>query len=92
MIDVKTAVLSAQNYLTSMQELLAEPLKDLGLEEVELSEDKQTWLITLGYNRPLETTPNVLLPPGFTTHQRVYKLIKVNAETGDVEAMKIREP
>jgi hypothetical protein len=92
MIDVKTAVLSAQNYLTSMQELLAEPLKDLGLEEVELSEDKQTWLITLGYNRPLETTSNVLLPPGFTTHQRVYKLIKVNAETGDVEAMKIREP
>ncbi|MEH1959359.1 MAG: hypothetical protein V7L05_05605 [Nostoc sp.] len=46
MIDVKTAVNAAYEYIKSMQDMMGSSLGDLRLEEVELSEDKSFWLIT----------------------------------------------
>jgi hypothetical protein len=83
-IDVRSAVYTAQNYIQSIE--------DLRLEEVELSDDKQFWFVTLGYNRPVDKSQNLLaeLVPS-SKFERDYKIFKIDAETGDVKAMKIRE-
>lgn len=89
MIDVKAAVSSASSYLRSLQDVIGDSLENLMLEEVELSDDKRFWLITLGFDRPSRSS---FFPIGGSpTIQRTYKLFRVNAETGEVEAMKIRE-
>jgi len=96
MIDVKTAVSFAYGYLRDVQDMVGGNLEDLRLEEVELSDDKRSWLITLGYDLPVKnrsqleellTAPN--LPK--KTFKREYKLFRVNSETGEVESMKIRQ-
>lgn len=90
--DVRSAVSVAQNYFHSIQDLLGTPLEDLRLEEVELSEDKKFWLITLGFSRPMDKSQNPLGDlVAFPKHERDYKIFKVDVETGDVQSMKIRE-
>lgn len=93
MISVKDAFNSVYQYLQSIQELLGDQLEDLRLEEVELSEDRQSWLITLGYDIPVKNRLENVLGSAFSTpaFRREYKLFRVNSETGEVEAMKIRE-
>jgi hypothetical protein len=86
MIDVKTAVAAAHKYVESVQDFIS--VKNLGLEEVELSSDKESWLITLGYDRPIENFTSMVYGG---TSQRVYKIFKISAESGEVESMKIRE-
>lgn len=93
MVDVKSAVRAAHEYLQGMQELLDNPLDNLRLEEVELSEDERYWLITLGYDLkgsnklPLPS----LLPAQTQALLREYKLFRINSDSGKVEAMKIRK-
>ncbi|MGD1700219.1 hypothetical protein [Dapis sp. BLCC M229] len=94
-IDVRTAVSAARNYLISMKDLLG-GMQDIRLEEVELSENEQFWLITLGYNRRKDLAlPDEVdysdLSPEFIGIERDYKIFTVNAQTGAVESMKIRE-
>ncbi|MFN6485118.1 MULTISPECIES: hypothetical protein [unclassified Nostoc] len=98
MIDVKTAVNAAYQYIKSIQDMMGSSLEDLRLEEVELSEDKSFWLITLGFDipkNPPKSRLDDLIPPSLTStlvlYEREYKLFKVNSQTGEVEAMKIRE-
>lgn len=94
-VPVQQAVYAAQQYLGDLQSFMKVPLESLRLEEVELSEDKGTWLVTLSYDSPdvsmqrsnLVTLGEVMRPQKLL---RDYKIIKVNAETGEVEAMKIR--
>lgn len=86
-VDVKSAVHSAVEYLKSLQNFMGEyKLENLRLEEVELSDNEPVWLITLGFDVPDGTE-------GFLAakKRREYKLFKVNSETGQVQAMKIRE-
>ncbi len=99
MIDVRAAVTAAYEYMKSIQDLMGNPLDDLRLEEVELSNDKSFWLITLGFERPVkarksplqELIPASAVPSSTSLYQREYKQFKVNSQTGEVEAMKIRE-
>ncbi|OUC13585.1 MAG: hypothetical protein B0A82_16650 [Alkalinema sp. CACIAM 70d] len=96
MIDVKNAVSSAYKYLQAIQEMFGGEFDDLRLEEIELSEDQTSWLITLGYDLPIKNRSALheLLATPTQPQQlfrREYKLFKVNAETGMVEAMKIRK-
>jgi hypothetical protein len=93
MLDLRSAVMHAQNYLKDLKDMLGNSLEDLRLEEVELSDDKQYWLITLGYSRLVDKTKNknTLLEGMIPHYERDYKIFKVNAQTGEVEAMKIRE-
>ncbi len=83
-IDVKTAVESANRYFRSLAGMIGSinELSNIRLEEVELSDDKRYWLITLGFDR---SDRSIL------SSDREYKLFKINSETGEVEAMKIRE-
>lgn len=91
-INVRGAVSAARSYLSSLQDMIGPQIEDLRLEEVELSEDKTFWLVTLGFSRPTDKDNNPLgdiltLPKP----QREYKVFKVDAETGEVQSMKIRE-
>lgn len=87
--DVKTAVSAAYNYLISIQDMMGNALQDIRLEEVELSEEKNFWSITLGFDNPVKTKDPLAIQLGIP--QREYKVFKVNAQTGEVEAMKIRK-
>jgi hypothetical protein len=92
--DVRAAAKAAVNYIQSFQDLLGN-LENLRLEEVELSEDRKYWLITLGFdiNNNSEVDENPLFPiTEGTKQERQYKLIKVDTVSGQVQSMKIRNP
>jgi len=91
--DVKVAASAAQKYLISLLKTMGNlDIKDLRVEEVEFSEDDQSWLITLGFTRPADRLEDplgeVLATPRY---RREYKIFKVDAETGQVKSMKIRQ-
>ncbi len=92
-IDARGAVMAAKKYFDDMQELIGNTLQDILLEELEISEDKKFWLITLGFNRPLPKTKNPLFPELVPSpeYKREYKLFKIDSETGEVQSMKIRQ-
>lgn len=67
---------------------------DLTLEEVETSDDGKQWLITLGFylpsKKPASSLDEVFRQIRGTTYEKKYKLFKVDAATGKVGSMKIR--
>ncbi len=90
--SVRDAVNSAVQYFQDIQDLFGNKVENLRLEEAELSDDRQTWLITLGFDIPVSyNSLSNLLQPQTIRYEREYKLFRVDAETGEVEAMKIRE-
>ena len=91
-IDVRNAVGAAQRYFGSQQDVIGYPTEDWRLEEAELSEDKKHWFITLGFIRPVDKTSNPLANFMETpNYEREYKVFKIDATTGEVQSMKIRE-
>lgn len=93
MIDVKQAVKIAAEYFTGV---MGEKAFDLTLEEVELSEDEKWWRVTLSAEIPISPPPSDL--PGANAlsifrreYRRVYKLFVINAQTGAVRSMKMRQ-
>lgn len=91
-IDVRKAVGAAQQYFGSLQDMIGYPTEDWRLEEAELSEDKKHWFITLGFIRPVDKTSNPLANFMETpNYEREYKVFKIDATTGEVQSMKIRE-
>ncbi|MEW6607639.1 MAG: hypothetical protein AB1414_09335 [bacterium] len=77
MIDVKQATQNAVEYLKSM----FVGVTNIALEEMELTEDEQFWLITLSYSNPEEIVGMF----------KTIKIFKVRRDTGEVVAMKIRK-
>lgn len=57
-INVKEAVKLAFEYVHDLY--LAEQLTDLGLEEVEYSDALASWLVTVGFSRPWDTSRSAL--------------------------------
>lgn len=91
MIDVRNAVAQSINYLQSIHDLMGEP-QNLRLEEVELSDDQKIWIITLGFTYKSDSDEMMKSVFGENYNQnRVYKTFKVNAETGEVKGMNIRQ-
>ena len=90
-IDVRRAVQSARDYIQDIQDLLESPLENLRLEEIELSEDEQYWLVTLGYDIEKQNNLPMLLASKPQELSREYKLFQINSDSGKVEAMKIRK-
>jgi len=99
MISVKEAIAAAKQW---MQQVYApEDIPELMLEEVDQTEDQKHWLITMGFRAPsghqrVSETSEVAKPPlpqpRLERVPRAYKQLRVNAETGKVESMQIREP
>jgi hypothetical protein len=91
-IDVRQAVIAAKEYLQSLKDQIGRQIEDLRLEEVELSEDKNFWLITLGFSRPADRAKNPLADlTDSPKYEREYKIFKIDSQTGEVQSMKIRE-
>jgi hypothetical protein len=82
-IDVKKAVGLARQYLSDIMQVQA---SEVLLEEVELSADGRYWLVTLSYPAPAPTPILVLTGRG----DRNFRVVKLLAETGDFESIKIR--
>jgi hypothetical protein len=89
MIDVRQAVQSAESYVRSL--FPESELRHLRLEEVDLSEDDSRWLITLGWLEPAVAGNGIVFSAALRTLPRVYKLFEIDAETGEVTSMKIRD-
>jgi len=94
-IDVKEAVRAAKAFVADI--LAAEKVTNIGLEEVKLDEDD--WLVTVGFSRPWDY-PNqkepayeaiLMLPRTEGTPEREYKVVKVDAATGEVRGMALRQ-
>ena len=103
-IDLRTAVNSVRAYVTDFKDILGNNLDNLLIEETELSEDKKSWLITIGFDREIDPTKvktyvnNPLLSEEITNLlpkrqilniERVYKTFKVDSSTGEVISMKM---
>ncbi|NEP39641.1 MAG: hypothetical protein F6K35_10475 [Okeania sp. SIO2H7] len=88
--DVKKAAIAAKQYFTSLWGI--NEIEDLRIEEVELSEDEKFWSITLGFNRPADKVEDPLGEAlDAPRYRREYKIFKVDAETGQIKSMKIRQ-
>jgi hypothetical protein len=94
MMPVTEAVQVAARHL----QLLIPDADDILLEEVEISDDDQYWLVTLGFaygkdgaaaskDAPLTPLARALA----ATRPRKYKVFRINRATGEVRSMKIRE-
>ena len=93
MINVQEAVQLALKYCG---QLFGE-VEGLRLEEVELSEDEKHWFITVGFNEPMPkaapgTWAAALADLGPGTVGRQYKVVNLDAQTGKIRAVKIRQP
>ncbi len=93
-ISVKQAVHIARDYILELYD--GQDLPNLMLEEVQMTDDDQHWLITFGFdtNRPTQ----IMNDPYSLPLQRIrsqyvreYKRITLSANTGDVVGMTIRE-
>lgn len=80
MIDVKTAANASVEYLRQ----LVPDANNVQLEEVEISEDEKFRSITVSFYDG--DTYNVNF-----NRERKYKILKIDADTGNVQSMKIRE-
>ncbi len=89
MLDVKQAVRSANDYLNGLYD--PHEIANLALEEVELSEDERYWFVTLGFSRRVSLPTNPFQAFGTPKGTRVYKILKLRADTGQVISMKIRK-
>ena len=85
---VARAMAAAKEFYTGKEMI------DLTLEEVETSDDGTQWLITLGFylpsKKPASSLDEVFRQVKGTTYEKKYKLFKVDAATGEVGSMKIR--
>ena len=93
MIDVKTAVKTAIDYVASLFD--PDEILDVRLEEVERSEDDRFWYVTIGfdwrYRSPLKFAPDVPVPfRKDPSGQREFKRVKIDAQSGEVLSMHIR--
>jgi hypothetical protein len=82
-LEVKKAVQLAKEYLS---DIMPVPAPEVLLEEVELSDDGRFWLITLSYPAPVPSPILMLSGRG----NREYRVVKLLAETGQFESIKIR--
>ncbi len=82
LVDVKKAVSQARDYLAEVMQLSPDRVL---LEEVELSEDDRFWLVTLSYPPPQGSSIADALGG------RLYKVVKIDAGTGEFESIKIRQ-
>lgn len=88
-IDIKEAVIAVHDYVQDIEDLMGVCPDSMRLEEVELADQENEWLITLGFDMPVKTNESLAasLAPSY---KREYKVFKVDAETGAVKSMKIR--
>lgn len=91
MLTAKEAVNAAQQWVTELYP--TGELRHLRVEEIKLFDDEQRWEVTLGWVEPAirENTFAASLSSDVKVLPRVYKTLDVDANTGEVKSMRIRE-
>ena len=87
MIDVKSAVRIAIQYLGEFQEFI--PARSIRLEETEY-DDAGYWLITLSTLSTDDPSSTLGSLTEILNQKRIYKQFKIDAESGKVKSMKVR--
>ena len=82
-VDVKAAVKIAAKYF---DQLFQHPYSDLAVEEVELADDRKVWQVTLGY-----ALTDSAYPFAGSKSSREFKIITIDAQTGEPTSMKIKK-
>ena len=83
MINVKEATDKVKEHLLAF----FPDAEQVQLEEVELSEDRAHWLITLSYEGVSSSVASSML----VGKSLLYKIFKLDAKNGEVISMKIRD-
>jgi hypothetical protein len=85
MINIQQAVSAAMSYVDRFKELM--PYEGVRLEEFNYDEDiGGQWVVTLSFVEPSPFAPGLMAPT------RTYKTFTVDASSGNVMSMKIRNP
>jgi hypothetical protein len=87
-MDVQEAVHIAKNWVTAL--FKDEQVTRLGLEEVELDEEAGVWRVTVGFSR--EWNDELFGRKFPVPAPRAYKVITIDAASGEVESMRNRDP
>jgi hypothetical protein len=93
-VSIRSAVDTALDYVRSLY--ANNRPQDIMLEEVEFSETDNQWLITVGFSLPevkaetVEHQPLVIHSKTIQALSRRYKVINIDAVTGEAVSMKIR--
>ncbi len=92
MLTAKDAGKAAEQYAVEL--FPKDELRGLRVEEITVSDDEHYWLITLGWVESATRTINPMLGvmnASIVQAPRVYKTFKVNADSGIVVAMLMRD-
>ena len=99
-ISVKDAVTLAKKSMKELYHddpLISLALESLALEEIELAtkNGKEVWEVTLGFYRARSTTTktnklSAIFEPQYEVENRAYKIIEIDAETGQFVKMEMR--
>lgn len=91
-IPVRQAAKTARDFIEAFYADMGEPVQTLMIEEVELSDDGATWQITVGFSRPTVPDSIPMIPQViWRKNDRVYKIVDVSSENGEVQGMRIRQ-
>ena len=89
-MDVKAAVKLAKEHVLDL--FADENITNLGLEEVELTQDEQEWVVTLGFSRPWDEPRNTLASLAESNlPRRSYKIVRIYDQSATVSCIKNRE-
>lgn len=86
MIDVKEAVQIAQDYIRGLYN--QDEIRDLALEEVELSDDNKFWIVTIGFTKQMSQPLNPMEAMSGPKFSRFQKELKIDTESELVRSMK----
>ena len=86
MIDAKQAAKIAVAYVADLYG--PDELRHVLVEELELTEDEQRWLVTVGFERTDEVSAMELLAG--ERARRHFKKLEIESSNGTVRSMKIR--
>ena len=85
-MEVNEAVALAKKYVGEV--FAGEPIKNLGLEEVEFDEKSGVWCVTIGFSRPWDSTGAIAaMFPG----KRDYKVVRISDSDKKMISVKNRE-
>ena len=92
-MNVKEAVKVALEYVADL--FKRESLSNIGLEEVVFDSATNEWKVTVGFSRPWDydrpgTLKGMFDPTREKQARREYKVVHVDAETGEVRSVEIR--
>ena len=89
-MDLKQAVGLAKQHILEL--FAEEELSNVGLEEVELDEGANEWIVTVGFSRPWDQPRSALAALTQQTFpRRSYKVVRISNASNQVLSVKNRE-